>query len=64
MLKPVLSNREREIARLASEGLCNKDIAAMLGLSPQTVKNCLSRVFLKLGISRRRDLAENSEVAA
>jgi DNA-binding CsgD family transcriptional regulator len=47
----VLSRREEEIARLVATGLSNRDVSNKLGLSPHTVKNCLSRIFEKLGIS-------------
>jgi len=39
------------------EGRTNKEIAAALGLSDKTVKNYLSNVFAKLGISRRAQAA-------
>jgi DNA-binding NarL/FixJ family response regulator len=52
----VLSKREKEIARLVATALSNRDVSNKLGLSPHTVKNCLSRVFEKLGISTRIEL--------
>ena len=52
----VLSKREKEIARLVATGLSNRDISDKLGLSPHTVKNCLSRIFEKVGISTRIEL--------
>ena len=52
----VLSKREEEIARLVATGLSNRDVSDKLGLSPHTVKNCLSRIFEKLGISTRMEL--------
>jgi DNA-binding NarL/FixJ family response regulator len=52
----LLSKREEEIARLVATALSNRDVADKLGLSPHTVKNCLSRVFQKLGISTRSEL--------
>lgn len=48
-----LTAREREIAALAVEGLTSAEIAEQVFLSPQTVKNHLSSVYYKLGISRR-----------
>ena len=39
------------------EGASNKDIAKALGLSGQTVKNHLSNIFDKLGVSNRLELA-------
>ncbi len=52
----VLSKREEEIARLVATGLSNRDVSDKLRLSPHTVKNCLSRIFEKLGISTRTEL--------
>jgi DNA-binding CsgD family transcriptional regulator len=53
----VLSPREREVARLAAAGLTNRAIAEQLSLSRRTVENHLHRVFGKLGVARRHDLA-------
>jgi DNA-binding CsgD family transcriptional regulator len=52
-----LSPREREIAELAGGGLSNHDIAVQLTLSVRTVENHLHRVFQKLGVDGRSDLA-------
>jgi DNA-binding CsgD family transcriptional regulator len=52
-----LSARERDIATLASQGETSKDIATHLFLSVRTVNNHLQRVYTKLGISSRNDLA-------
>lgn len=48
-----LSDREREILRLAEEGRSNKDIAEVLELSPGTVRNYLSEAAQKLGAANR-----------
>ena len=52
-----LSRREREIAEMAADGWSNRRIATHLVLSERTVENHLYRVFAKLGISSRDELA-------
>jgi DNA-binding NarL/FixJ family response regulator len=52
-----LSKREEEIARLVAEGLSNRQISERLGLSEHTIKNYLFRVFEKLGVGTRVELA-------
>ena len=51
----VLSNREREILALLADGLANKQIAARLGISKNTVKTHLELLFDKLGVSSRAE---------
>lgn len=51
-----LSAREREIARLAADGLTNQEIAERLVVSVRTVGNHLQNVYVKLGVNRRSDL--------
>jgi DNA-binding CsgD family transcriptional regulator len=52
-----LGAREREVARLASRGLETKEIAALLGISPATVRNQLHMIYQKLDVSNRAELA-------
>ena len=52
----VLSPQELQIARLASEGLTNREIGSRLYLSHRTVGSHLYRIFPKLGITSRREL--------
>ena len=52
-----LTPRELEIALLAADGLTNKEIGARLFLSPKTVELHLGRVYRKLGIRSRTELA-------
>ncbi|WP_270028155.1 LuxR family transcriptional regulator, partial [Solirubrobacter phytolaccae] len=52
-----LSGREREIADLVALGRTNKEIAAELFLSEKTIENHMTRVFTKLGVSRRAEVA-------
>lgn len=53
-----LSGREREIADLVSLGRTNKEIAAELFLSEKTIENHMTRLFSKLGVSRRAEVAK------
>jgi DNA-binding CsgD family transcriptional regulator/tetratricopeptide (TPR) repeat protein len=52
-----LTSREQQVAGLAAEGLTNIEIGARLFLSTHTVDWHLRKVFTKLGISRRREIA-------
>ncbi len=52
-----LTDRERQVLRLAGEGLPSSDIALDLGLSEGTVRNYLSEAISKLGASNRIEAA-------
>jgi DNA-binding CsgD family transcriptional regulator len=52
-----LTGQERQVAHLARDGLSNSEIAARLFLSPRTVEWHLGKVFTKLGIRSRSQLA-------
>ena len=51
-----LTEREREVIRLISQGLSNKDIADRLCISSITVRHHLTNIFDKLGVSNRQKL--------
>src|ERR1700704_752764 len=48
-----LTDRERQVLRLAGEGMASGDIAGELGLSDGTVRNYLSEAISKMGASNR-----------
>ena len=48
-----LSKREREVLELLCEGLDDKAMAEQLGLSGNTVRNHVSRLYTKIGVNRR-----------
>ncbi|MFB9905447.1 helix-turn-helix transcriptional regulator [Allokutzneria oryzae] len=52
-----LTPQELRIARLVAEGVSNKDVAARLFLSPRTVEYHLYKVYPKLGVTTRTELA-------
>jgi two-component system response regulator DesR len=51
--RELLTERERDILRLAQRGLPNPQIAQALHLSPGTVRNHLSAIYRKLGVHSR-----------
>jgi DNA-binding CsgD family transcriptional regulator len=55
-----LTPTERDVVRLVSEGLGNKDIAARLFVSPRTVQTHLTHVYTKLGLSSRIQLIQEA----
>ncbi|WP_436534989.1 LuxR C-terminal-related transcriptional regulator [Actinoplanes sp. HUAS TT8] len=55
--REALTAQESEIAELAALGLTNKEIAQRLFLSPRTVSSHLYRIFPKLGVTARSELA-------
>jgi len=52
-----LSEREREVLVLVAQGCTNREIATKLVLSEHTARNHVSRIFEKLGFSRRSEAA-------
>lgn len=54
MLK--LTNRQREVALLITDGYTYDEIGGILGISPSTVKAHASAVKRKLGVTRKREI--------
>jgi predicted ATPase/DNA-binding CsgD family transcriptional regulator len=55
-----LTPSERDVVRLVTEGLGNKEIAARLFISPRTVQTHLTHVYTKLGLTSRVQLVQES----
>ena len=52
----MLTDRERQIAKLAANGVPSREIADQLYISTRTVENHLQRVYTKLGVTGRPEL--------
>jgi len=52
-----LTKRQTEVIALVADGLTNREIARQLGLSAHTVRNYLFRIFDRIGVSSRVQLA-------
>jgi len=59
---PALSRREQELVALLRDRLTNKEIAAKLNLSEQTVKNHVHHMLQKLGAPDRLGIVERYEL--
>ena len=53
-----LSGREQQVAALICQGYTNRQIAARLGVSPDTVKIYVSNVLRKFGLGTRAELRQ------
>lgn len=52
-----LTDRERDVAALVGRGHTNRQIANEIFISEKSVERHMSRIFVKLGVSRRTELA-------
>ena len=52
----VLTHRERQTIRALQAGFTNRQIAEVLGLREQTVRNRLSVIYAKFGVRNRLEL--------
>ncbi len=57
---PRLTMREQEVLQQMAQGLSSKEIARNLGLSPETVKDHLVRLYEKLGVRNRVEALERA----
>lgn len=48
-----LTNREREVLTLLTNGESNRELAQRLGVSPRTFQKHLQRIYAKLGVRGR-----------
>jgi DNA-binding NarL/FixJ family response regulator len=51
-----LSEREREVLQMLTEGACNKAISASLGITVNTVEKHLENIYQKLGVTSRAEV--------
>jgi DNA-binding NarL/FixJ family response regulator len=52
-----LTTQERAVVNFVAHGLTNREVAAELYVSPKTIEYHLGRVFAKLGVTSRTQLA-------
>lgn len=52
---PRLTPRESDVLPLVAQGLSNKKIALLLGVSPDTIKDHLARIYFKLSVNDRTE---------
>jgi DNA-binding CsgD family transcriptional regulator len=57
MMESELTPTERKVAELVAQGRRNTEVAKALGVSAKTVEYHLTRVYRKLGVRSRIDLA-------
>lgn len=54
---PVLTQRQREVARLVTEGLTNRQIGQRLGIEERSAEGHIERIRLRLGVRSRAQIA-------
>jgi len=59
-ISPEMSRMETEIMRLAAEGMTNREIAAKVHLSQNTIKFHMRQIFQKTGAGNRTELAHQA----
>ncbi|MCD2189579.1 helix-turn-helix domain-containing protein [Actinomycetospora soli] len=52
-----LTAQEAAVVRLVSTGMSNKDVASELQVSPKTIQYHLTRIYTKVGVRSRTELA-------
>lgn len=52
-----LTETEQQVAALVTQGRTNREVAAALFVTPKTVEANLSRIYRKLGVRSRTELA-------
>jgi len=52
----ILSQIEKDILKMVIKGMMNKQIAAVRGVTEDTIKNEVTSIFNKLGVNRRGEL--------
>ncbi|PCD01432.1 LuxR C-terminal-related transcriptional regulator [Halopseudomonas pelagia] len=52
-----LTGKERNILALVAQGKSNKEMARLLGITPETVKSYMKNIFAKLGVNNRAQAA-------
>ena len=60
--EPTLTSREQEIVRCTVEGLSNDEIGVALSISRKTVEGHMSRLFARVGVASRAELAARAVV--
>ena len=57
-----LTQRERQVAKLARHGMGNRDIAQQIGVSVRTIEGHLYKAYSKMGITTRSQLEQVTEL--